>query len=76
MPEPTLKINNYYENTLLSTHDLMFRGHSLFFICLSNITQTPIIKLIGPLLLVVARQHYTIDVIGSGLIYYFIYREI
>ena len=76
MPEPTNTVKSAYENLFLSTHDLMFSGHSLFFICISNITQTSIIKYIGPFLLVMARQHYTIDVIGSGLVYYYVFNNI
>ena len=77
MPEPRKIIQKtMYEKLFLSSHDLMFSGHSLFFICISNITQTPMIKYTGPLLLVIARQHYTIDVLGAGLVYYYVYNNI
>ena len=35
-----------------------------------------LIAIIGPLLLVISRQHYTIDICGSGLIYYYIWSKI
>ena len=53
-----------------STHDLMFSGHSLCFLFIGTITSTPLICIIGPISLVMARQHYTIDVCVSGLVYF------
>jgi len=66
----------YYAKLFLSTHDLMFSGHSLFFICIGKMLNSYIITIIGPLLLVLARQHYTIDVCVSGLVYFFIMENI
>ena len=50
--------------------DLMFSGHSLFFIASGNMLNNNYIKILGPFLLVVARYHYTIDVCVSGLVYF------
>jgi len=65
-----------YESFFLSTHDLMFSGHSLFFIGIGNMLNIFLINYIGPFLLIISRQHYTIDVIVSGLVYYYIYSKI
>lgn len=59
-----------------STHDLMFSGHSILFICIGNMLNSYFIKIIGPLLLVISRQHYTIDVCVSGLVYFTVYYQI
>ena len=75
MPEPK-KNKNMYEQLFVSTHDLMFSGHTLFFICLGNIINNLIIQVLGPLLLIMARQHYTIDILASALVYDFFYRRI
>ena len=75
MPKPN-KTENIYAKWFLSTHDLMFSGHSLFFIASGNMLNNNYIKILGPFLLVVARYHYTIDVCVSGLVYFFIYKNI
>lgn len=69
MHEPKKNHETYYEYFFHSTHDLMFSGHTLCFIFLGNITNTSTISYIGPSLLVLSRQHYTIDVIVAGLVY-------
>jgi hypothetical protein len=69
MPVAEKNPTTYYEYFFHSTHDLMFSGHTLCFIFLGNITNTPSINYIGPSLLVLSRQHYTIDVIVAGLVY-------
>ena len=48
-------------------HDLWVSGHTLFFCAFAS--ATPVIALMGSFSLVVARQHYTIDVIGAALLY-------
>ena len=73
--EDSLQIT-YHQSFLYSTHDLMFSGHSLYFIFLGYISQTPIIYFFGPFLNVISHQNYSIDVIVSGLVYYFIYTKI
>lgn len=73
---PKINYDNSYKNMFLSTHDLMFSGHSLFFIGMGQMLNNNIIQIIGPLSLVLARQHYTIDVCVSGLVYFFIYNII
>jgi len=75
MPKPAYS-SNIYTNIFLSTHDLMFSGHSLFFISIGNMIDNNFIKIIGPFLLVISRQHYTIDVCVSGLVYYVVYSNL
>lgn len=76
MPKPDLNDKSLYNKWFLSTHDLMFSGHSLFFIAIGNILNLHIINIIGPFSLVLARQHYTIDVCVSGLVYYAVYTNL
>lgn len=52
MPKPDT--NNIYSSLFVSTHDLMFSGHTIFFICVANIIDNLSIKIIGPLLLIMA----------------------
>ena len=73
---PSKCIKYRYEEMFLSTHDLMFSGHSLFFIGIGNMLNNNFIKISGPLLLVVSRQHYTIDVCVSGLVYFDVFQYI
>ena len=75
MPKPDQN-QNLYTQFFVSTHDLMFSGHSLFFIAIGSMLNNFFIQIIGPFLLVISRQHYTIDVCVSGLIYYYIYSKI
>ncbi len=72
MSRPVAK-QSVYSKLFLNTHDLMFSGHSLFFIGIGNMLNSRIVATLGPFLLVVARQHYTIDVCVSGLVYFLIY---
>jgi hypothetical protein len=67
------KLTYLYKKCFHSTHDLMFSGHTLFFIFIGNILNNNFIKVVGPCLLVISRQHYTIDVCVAGLVYSFIY---
>ena len=69
--EPTQQ--SFYGSLFHTSHDLMFSGHSLCFFFLGNITNTPVINYVGPFLLIVARQHYTIDVLVSALVYNYVY---
>ena len=71
MPKPTIN-NSIYHQLFLSTHDLMFSGHSIFFIFYGNILNNPLITFLGPFLLVISKQHYTIDVCVSGLVYSYV----
>lgn len=64
---------SYYGSLFHTTHDLMFSGHSLCFLFIGNITNTPIIYFVGPFLLIISRQHYTIDVCVSALVYNYVY---
>ena len=64
---------NIYINRLISIFDLMFSGHTLFFIAIGNMLNNWLIPILGPFLLIIARQHYTIDVFMSGLVYNYVY---
>ena len=75
MPKPK-KNKNIYTEIFLSTHDLMFSGHTLFFIAIGNMLNSFFIQIVGPFLLIIARQHYTIDVCVSGLVYFYVYSKI
>jgi len=77
MPKPKPNLNpSIYTRFFVSTHDLMFSGHSLFFIAIGNMLNNVVIQIVGPFLLIISRQHYTIDVCVSGLIYFYIYSNI
>ena len=75
MPKPKPN-SSIYTRLFVSTHDLMFSGHSLFFIAIGNMLNNFLIQIVGPFLLIISRQHYTIDVCVSGLIYFYIYSKI
>ena len=77
--------NNYYRK-IMSTHDLMFSGHTIAFIFMGKILEESniflyfsgkIIQYVFPITLILARQHYTNDIIVSILVYnYFsLYQE-
>jgi len=52
----------------------MFSGrHSIIFIGIGNIINSKIVIILGPFLSICSRQHYTIDVCVSGLMYYTVY---
>lgn len=75
MPKPK-KNENLYQSLFLSTHDLMFSGHTCIFQFIGTIIGGYIgiiIKYILPFVLVISRQHYTIDVLVSIIVYGFIY---
>ena len=77
IPRPNPKSNpSIYERLFVSTHDLMFSGHTLFFIAIGNLINNFYIQILGPFLLIISRQHYTIDVITSGLVYFYIYTKL
>ena len=75
MPKP-IPNSSIYTKIFVSTHDLMFSGHSLFFIPIGNMLNNFFIQIAGPFLLIISRQHYTIDVCVSGLIFSYIYSKI
>lgn len=62
-----------YDQCFLSSHDFMFSGHTIFYFFFGNILNYNIIKIIGPILSVTSRQHYSIDVIIAGIIYSYIF---
>lgn len=77
IPNPNPNTNlNIYKRLFVSTHDLMFSGHALFFIAIGNLLNNFYIQIVGPFLLIISRQHYTIDVIASSLVYFYIYTKL
>jgi len=73
---PKNRINkklSFYDKCFLSSHDLMFSGHTICYFFFANILNLHIVKIIGPLLSVLSRQHYTIDVLVASLLYSYIY---
>ena len=84
VPRPPNK-QTLYQETFVSTHDLMFSGHTLVFTFLGSVIKTeyePILCWLGnivtfllPMTLIMSRQHYTNDVIVSAIVYrYFLQR--
>ena len=77
IPKPNPNIHpSIYERLFISTHDLMFSGHTLFFIAIGNLINNFYIQIIGPFLLIISRQHYTIDIIASSLVYFYVYTKL
>tara|TARA_B100000575_G_C22786555_1_gene465644 strand:- start:70 stop:600 length:531 start_codon:yes stop_codon:yes gene_type:complete len=63
---------SYYNQLFVSSHDLIYSGHTLFFLFFGksyggNIGLT--IQYIMPISLISSRQHYTIDVLVSFIVY-------
>ena len=78
MPKQNIKMT-YYAKIFLSTHDLMYSGHTCIFSFLGKIIGGYIgilVQFIFPILLVMSRQHYTIDILVSVLMYNFIFMRI
>ena len=75
LPTCMLKPNKketYYTKLFLSTHDLMFSGHTCIFMFFGKIIGGNIgivVQYMMPVLLVMARQHYTIDILVSMIVY-------
>ncbi len=81
VPKPPRHVD-YYSKIFLSTHDLIFSGHTIIFILLGKIIESNnlffyiigiLIQFLLPILLILARQHYTIDVVISMVVYHFFY---
>ena len=54
----------------VGTHDLMYSGHCLFyFTCLSLLGSPPWLYVVFALTLVASRQHYTVDVVMSWIVW-------
>jgi len=67
------KKQSFYDKMFLSSHDLMFSGHTIYYFFFGNILNLNIIKVIGSFLSIASRQHYTIDVFVAGIIYNYVY---
>lgn len=91
MPSTRNKVTNenIYEKLFLSSHDFMFSGHTIFYIFFGKIIEEcyqynmicfimgRFIQFFIPILSIISRQHYTIDVIMSMVVYrYFYYYQI
>lgn len=67
---------SYYSMIFVSTHDMMFSGHTCMFIFFGKITGGylgKIIEIIFPLFSIASRQHYTIDVLTAHAVFNLIY---
>jgi len=83
MPRPQLTYN-LYSKLFASTHDLIYSGHTIVFIFLGKMIDdnyniylkisSNIVQFIFPITLILARQHYTIDVIISIIVYDYFYQ--
>ena len=62
-----------YSKIFLSTHDLMFSGHTCMFSFFGTLTQSNIVHYIFPITLILSRQHYTIDILCSLIVYNYFY---
>ena len=67
------KPKSFYDKMFLSSHDLMFSGHTICYFFFGNILNLNIVKIIGPFLSVAARQHYTIDVLVASIVYSYVF---
>ena len=66
---------NYYDKIFLSTHDLMFSGHTCSFLFMGKIINGNIGYIIGyilPITLIMAKVHYSIDILVSIFVYNYI----
>ena len=64
-----------YNDIFLSSHDLVFSGHTCFFIFMGKIINGSIGYIIGyilPLSLIISKVHYSIDVFVSMIMYNYI----
>tara|TARA_Y100000591_G_C21823585_1_gene695155 strand:+ start:471 stop:1025 length:555 start_codon:yes stop_codon:yes gene_type:complete len=64
-----------YAKLFLSSHDLMFSGHTCIFFFFGNVINGILgntIKYLFPFTLIAGRQHYTIDVVVAMLVYGYI----
>ena len=75
MPEPKEE-RSIYDKLFLSTHDLMYSGHTCIFICMGKIIDGYIgslIQYIFPITLVMAKIHYSIDIFVSMFVYNYLF---
>lgn len=84
MPRPPSS-QSYYKKIFLSTHDLMYSGHTIIFIFLGTMVDADyctnmflysysrMIQFVFPISLILSRQHYTNDVIVSIVVYNLFY---
>jgi len=86
MPKPNIEKKTIYDNISIIigyTHDLMYSGHTIMFIFLGKMIEENynsniflylsgnMIQFIFPLSIILARQHYTIDVVVAMIVYNF-----
>ena len=66
--------SSYYNKMFVSSHDLMYSGHTIVFLSLGEIiggSAGYIIQYGFPITLISSRQHYTIDVFVSFIVYHY-----
>ena len=73
VPNASSHPSGFYAKCFHSTHDLMFSGHTLCFLYIGGCMGAPFVSVCGPLMLIAARQHYTIDVCVAALVYQYVY---
>ena len=73
---PKLESNLIYDKYFISNHDLMFSGHTCFFLFMGNNINNTYIRFIiiyiFPLTLIMSKLHYSIDIFVSMFIYNYI----
>tara|TARA_A100001015_G_scaffold237475_1_gene270090 strand:+ start:103 stop:633 length:531 start_codon:yes stop_codon:yes gene_type:complete len=73
VPHPKSPPNGLYSKFFHCSHDLMFSGHTLCFLYVGACMHNSLVSVIGPLMLIAARQHYTIDVCVAFVVYQYVY---
>ena len=71
MPEPPKK-RTWYSQLFLSSHDLIFSGHTCLFQFAGVVTGGSlgnVLRFVFPITLISAHQHYTIDVMVAMCVY-------
>jgi len=74
MPRPDFKTKSLFSKLFLSTHDLMFSGHTIVFLFSGSLIGGNLgsfISYLLPATLVAARQHYSIDVLVAMVLWQF-----
>ena len=73
LPSPRTKTEEYF---WCQTHDLIFSGHTILFLAVARLFYANdyilpglFVGFGGPLLLVAARRHYTIDILVAGSVF-------
>ena len=65
-----------YSKVFLSTHDLMFSGHTCMFSFFGKMIGSYTIQYLLPITLILSRQHYTIDILCSLVVFNYFYSDL